>query len=49
MHEKCLGHSTLGRPAIVTKQCPECGEEVELFADEPKARCSKCGCTVYNE
>lgn len=29
--------------------CPQCGEEVELFTGESKAKCPKCGTVVYRE
>ena len=33
---------------ICTVPCPDCEYEVELFKDEGKRRCPRCGNTVYN-
>ncbi len=30
-------------------KCPGCGHMVEMFSDELRARCSKCGTVVYKE
>jgi DNA-directed RNA polymerase subunit RPC12/RpoP len=30
-------------------KCPGCGAEVELFSDELKIKCRKCGTYVYKE
>lgn len=30
-------------------KCPNCGYEVEVFSDEAKVRCHKCGGWVYRE
>ncbi|MBN1660660.1 MAG: hypothetical protein JXA93_19850 [Anaerolineae bacterium] len=29
--------------------CPHCGEEMEIWSDEPVARCSHCGLYVSKE
>lgn len=29
--------------------CPHCGHEVEIFSDETRAKCQKCGKYVYQE
>jgi hypothetical protein len=29
-------------------RCPACGEEVELWKDEPARACRRCGTTVRN-
>jgi NADH pyrophosphatase NudC (nudix superfamily) len=29
--------------------CPKCRAEVEIFSDEARTRCQKCGETVYRE
>ncbi len=30
-------------------RCPECGAEVEIFSDELRVRCQRCGTPVYRE
>jgi len=30
-------------------KCPNCGSEVEIFSDEIKVKCQKCGTRVYKE
>ena len=30
-------------------KCPNCGTEVEIFSDELKVKCHKCGTKVYRE
>ena len=49
MEGRCPGADTVLRPTIILKECPECGEEIELFSTDESAKCSKCGFTVYNE
>lgn len=46
---KCPGAANIRTPTIEVKNCPECGEEIEIFSDELKARCAKCGFIVYND
>ena len=29
--------------------CPKCAGEVEIFSDEPKARCPRCRSPVYKD
>ena len=45
MVKKCLGPTDTGMPTL-TKQCPQCGSEVEFFSDERQVRCSACGAVV---
>ena len=49
MFDKCPGAAGIRTPTIITKKCPECGKEVELFSNEMQTRCSNCGFTVYND
>jgi len=42
---KCPGSDV----EITVKVCPKCGEEVELFTGDSKARCSSCGTWVARE
>jgi ribosomal protein S27AE len=30
-------------------KCPKCGADVELFSDESRVHCQKCGEIVYRE
>jgi ribosomal protein S27AE len=46
--DKCPGTINIRTPTIEIKNCPECGEEVEIFSDEKKATC-KCGFTIFND
>jgi len=45
MDRRCPG-SDIG---ISLRDCPQCGEEVELFTGESKAKCGNCGTLVYRE
>jgi hypothetical protein len=49
MLDKCPGAAALRTPTLKIKNCPECSAEVELFSVDIKAKCSKCGFTVYND
>ncbi len=49
MHKKCLGPVDTGTPALIIKQCPQCGSDVELFSDEQQVICSTCGAVVRHE
>ena len=49
MFDKCPGAADLRRPEIKIKNCPECGEEVELFSTDIKVKCSNCGFLVYTD
>jgi predicted RNA-binding Zn-ribbon protein involved in translation (DUF1610 family) len=30
-------------------KCPSCGAEVEIFSDETRIKCQKCGTYVYRD
>ena len=48
MYTKCPGQD--GRNLRVELyKCPNCGAEVEIFSDEVKVKCQKCGEKVYRE
>ncbi len=34
---------------VALYKCPTCGAEVEMFSDELKIKCQKCGQYVYKE
>ncbi len=48
MYSKCPGQDIRNLRVSVHK-CPSCGAEVEIFSDEMRAKCSKCGKYVYRE
>ena len=48
MTMKCPGQDMRNLRVSVHK-CPKCGAEVEIFSDELRARCQKCGQVVYKE
>jgi DNA-directed RNA polymerase subunit RPC12/RpoP len=42
VYSRCPGQD--GRSLTVeVYQCPKCGGEVEIFSDETRAKCQKCG------
>lgn len=43
---KCPGSSD---STIEFMDCPECGEDIETFSDDPKVECPNCGATVFKE
>jgi NADH pyrophosphatase NudC (nudix superfamily) len=45
---KCPGQNS-GTLRASLHKCPKCGNEVEMFSDELKIRCKKCGEMVYKE
>jgi NADH pyrophosphatase NudC (nudix superfamily) len=45
---KCPGQD-LRKLRVSLHKCPSCGAEVEIFSDEIKIRCHKCGEMVYKE
>jgi len=47
--DKCPGSRDIITPVPIYKRCPDCGEEVEVWSDELKAKCAECGTTVFRE
>jgi hypothetical protein len=46
----CPGAANIwGTPTLKIKKCPVCGGEVEVFSNDVKVKCEKCGFTVYND
>jgi DNA-directed RNA polymerase subunit RPC12/RpoP len=48
MTGKCPGNDSTKLSAAFYK-CQHCGAEVEMFSDELKIKCKKCGNYVYKE
>ncbi len=48
MYSKCPGQDSRNLKVEVYK-CPNCGAGVEIFSDETRAKCQKCGAKVYKE
>lgn len=48
MMTRCPG-SLAGTPTLKVKKCPECGGDVEVFSNDVKVNCEKCGFAVYND
>jgi len=50
MIKGCPGAGNIkGTPTLKIKICPDCGNEIELFANDMQAICEKCGFIAYNE
>lgn len=49
MVDQCPGAANIRMPRLEIKNCPKCGEEIEIFTNEASAKCSKCGLVVYND
>ncbi|MFC1905498.1 hypothetical protein ACFLXL_01675 [Chloroflexota bacterium] len=49
MLDKCPGTKTILMPTIKLKNCPKCGEEVEVVSTDMKTDCPSCGFTIYND
>ena len=48
MYSKCPGQDFRNLRVSLHK-CPSCGAEVEIFSDEMKVKCQKCGEVVYRD
>jgi DNA-directed RNA polymerase subunit RPC12/RpoP len=48
MFSKCPGQDTRNLRVALYK-CPQCKAEVEIFSDETRVKCQKCGTVVYRE
>ena len=49
MVDQCPGAVNIRMPRLEIKNCPKCGEEIEIFSNETGGKCSKCGQVVYND
>lgn len=45
----CPGAGLIKQPQPETIKCSHCGEEVEIWSDEAKAKCSNCGKVTSRE
>jgi DNA-directed RNA polymerase subunit RPC12/RpoP len=48
MEGRCPGRD-IGKLTAAVYKCPNCGAEVEIFSDESKFKCRKCGTMVFKE
>ena len=48
MYSKCPGQDTR-KLRVELYKCPNCHAEVEIFSDETRIRCQKCGTMVFRE
>jgi len=48
MTSKCPGQD-FRKLRVEIHLCPKCKAEVEIFSDETRVRCQKCGEVVYRE
>ena len=48
MTMKCPGQDSR-KLSVSIHKCPNCGNEVEIFSDELRVKCRKCGEMVYRE
>ena len=39
MLDKCPGTANMRTPTLKIKNCPECGEEIEIFSTDMKVNC----------
>jgi ribosomal protein S27AE len=39
----------LRTPTLEIRKCPQCGEDVEVFSNDLKVVCSRCGFVIYND
>jgi NADH pyrophosphatase NudC (nudix superfamily) len=49
MFDRCPGAADQRTPTLSIKQCPQCGDEVEVFSNDFKVPCQKCGFIIYND
>ena len=45
----CPGFEAFKGLSAFECKCPNCGHEVEIFSDEMRAKCQKCGTMVFKE
>ncbi len=46
----CPGAANIkGTPTLKIKQCPQCGNEIEIFSSDIQSTCENCGFIAYND
>ncbi len=45
----CPGAANIKTPTLEIRECPKCGEKIEIFSDEMQAECSSCGFVIYRD
>ena len=45
----CPGSKRFKQPEPENIKCPSCGKETEIWSDEPKATCTKCGKVIIRQ
>jgi transposase len=49
-HRFCPGAANItGTPTLEIKECPECGENVEIFSTDKESACPRCGFVVFHD
>ena len=48
MLSHCPGAANMRTPTLSIRKCPQCGEEVEIFSNDLKVTCGRCGFAIYN-
>jgi ribosomal protein S27AE len=46
--DRCPGSANQD-PTLSMRRCPECGGEVEIFSNDTKVECVRCGFVIYND
>lgn len=49
MENKCAGDDPTKKAMPECFTCPSCGNEVEIWTDETRAKCSSCGKVLLRE
>lgn len=49
MVDQCPGAINIRMPRLELKECPKCGEEIEVFSNDTSAQCPRCGFVIYND
>jgi len=49
LFDHCPGSAKLRTPTLALRNCPECGEEIEVFSTDTTAKCGRCGFVIYND
>lgn len=49
LSSSCPGTKIFKNPLPEAIECSGCGEELEIWTDEFKVRCKKCGATTYKQ